>query len=78
MICNIFIYCASDINMSKDNYEGSNDMIVPILNRAKLWKTARKNTKKNEFGQTTVSRDDESFYDDVWDEIYKRERSDLE
>jgi len=29
------------------------------------------NTKRNEFGQVVISRDDEWFYEDEWDELYK-------
>lgn len=31
---------------------------------------AQKNTIKNEFGQTTISRQDESFNDNIWEQVY--------
>lgn len=63
-----------EIQKTKDkNHEEDNDMTPPILNRNKLWEVARKNTKKNESGQTTISRNEDSFFDDIWDEIYQKE-----
>lgn len=38
-------------------------------NRAKAYALAEKNTKRNEDGDTVISRDDPWFYDDVWDNI---------
>jgi len=41
-------------------------------NREKIYEEARKNTKYNENGEATISRDDEWFYEDCWDEDYNR------
>lgn len=35
----------------------------------KLWEEAEKNTKPNKLGQATISKDDEDFDDDVWEEL---------
>lgn len=56
-----------------DKIKEEDGMTPPILNRNKLWEVARKNTKKNESGQTTISRNEDSFFDDIWDEIYQKE-----
>lgn len=39
-------------------------------NRKLFWDITRKN-KKNKQGQTVITRDDESFYEDFWEEDYK-------
>ena len=39
-------------------------------NKDKLWEEAKKHTKVNSKGQTTISREDDDFYDDCWDEGY--------
>lgn len=41
-------------------------------NKAKLYEQARKNVNLNENGQPTISKNDDWFHEDVWDEHYKR------
>lgn len=40
-------------------------------NRAFFYAVAKANTRKNIYGQTTISREDPDFYDDDWDKVYK-------
>ncbi len=40
-------------------------------NRDYFYRIAQRNTVKNELGETTISRQDESFDDDIWDNAYK-------
>ena len=40
-------------------------------NRNFFYKIAQKNTVKNKLGETTISRQDESFDDDIWEQAYK-------
>lgn len=40
-------------------------------NRNLFYKIAQENTVKNKFGETTISRQDESFEDDIWEQAYK-------
>lgn len=53
-----------------DNKE-DNKMTPPLINKDKLWDIARSQTKTNSAGKTIISRSDDSFHDNVWDEIYK-------
>jgi len=41
-------------------------------NREKIYEEARRNTKYNENGEPTISRDDYDFDEDIWDEDYNR------
>ena len=41
-------------------------------NKEYLYKVAKENTKVNEAGFPTISKDDPWFYEDEWDEHYKR------
>lgn len=41
-------------------------------NKQKIYDTARNNTKYNENGQPTISRNDDWFNEDVWDEHFKK------
>ncbi len=43
--------------------------MLSISKREELWKKARQNTKVNQLGQTTISREDYTFYDEFWDEV---------
>lgn len=38
---------------------------------------AQENTRKNRYGQTTISRADDDFYDDVWDEAYRKSQQSM-
>lgn len=42
------------------------------MNREFFYKIAQENTRKNRYGQTTISRTDEDFYDDDWEEAYRK------
>lgn len=42
-----------------------------------FYKIAERNTVKNELGETTISWQDESFDDDIWDNDYKENKIDL-
>ena len=46
-------------------------------NRDYFYKIAERNTVKNKLGETTISRQDESFDDDIWDNAYKENKIDL-
>ena len=41
-------------------------------NRDKVYEEARNNTHYNENGEPTISRDDDDFDEDIWDEDYNR------
>lgn len=41
----------------------------------KLWDLATKASKYNSNGKCTISKDDEDFTHDVWDELYPKEKS---
>lgn len=41
-------------------------------NKEKIYEDAKNNTKYNSKGQAVISRDDPSFYEDEWDEHFKR------
>ena len=40
-------------------------------NREKIFEHAEKNSKPNSKGQATISRDDQWFYEDEWDELFQ-------
>ena len=39
-------------------------------NKDRIIAKSEANTKRNENGDVVISRDDEWFYEDVWDELY--------
>ena len=41
-------------------------------NKAKIYEEARDNTKLNDEGKPTISKDDDWFNEDIWDEHYKK------
>lgn len=41
-----------------------------MIDRDKLWEIAKDQTITNEDGRTVICRDDVSFDDDMWDELY--------
>lgn len=36
-----------------------------------LYELAQKNTIKNKNGHTMITKDDDSYYDDIWDKAYE-------
>ena len=63
--------------------EGGNDMSTLAIdnksiknfinqNKEKIYKAARQNTKLNDQGKATISKDDPWFQEDKWDEHFKR------
>lgn len=41
-------------------------------NKTKIYNAARNNTKLNNEGKPTISRNDDWFDEDIWDEHYKK------
>lgn len=41
-------------------------------NKEAIYKEARDNTNYNEEGKPTISRNDDSFSEDIWDDHFKR------
>lgn len=41
-------------------------------NKSKIYESARQNTKLNSDNKPTISKDDDWFCEDIWDEHYKQ------